>query len=145
MTLVLTLLEQNFKIALKICYWGKINLENFIKEIENSLLNGNFTMEKCILKYLEAGLNGRKYMSEERYSKFEDRLTVIISSNLKKRKKNWIREKKCLKLSEPLAQVKYISSMGFDHSFNYIWVIKVPKESIWEDWANKFWIIAEYP
>lgn len=45
-------------------------------------------MEKNVVsKYLDAKLNSRKEMSEESFSKFEDRLIVIIS-NLKKRENN---------------------------------------------------------
>lgn len=48
----------------------------------------NLEWKNAVSEYLEAKLNSRKEMSEERFNKFEERLIVIISSNLKKREKN---------------------------------------------------------
>lgn len=45
----------------------------------------NLEWKNSVSMYLETELNSRKKMSEERFNKFEERLVVKITANLKKR------------------------------------------------------------
>lgn len=49
----------------------------------------NLEWKNAVSMYLETELNSRKKMSEERFYKFEERLVVEITANLKKREKNY--------------------------------------------------------